>query len=215
MLRGDRIVAERFETMAKGQAERLIDLLATLLAERDLVFGNLDAVAVGSGPGNFTGIRIAVSAARGLALGLGVPAIGVSAFEVLHAAHGRPGETRHLVSLPHRSGYYLQEMAEGLAVGRPCDVPGADPDHALPRLVDPAATVVLGENAADLAARIERAQERPAGWRAASLNPQDQSAWIARIAASRIAAPGPRPAPIYVRSADAAPPRDPAPLILP
>ncbi len=69
------------EEMARGQGERLMPLLEEVLASCDLGWDDLDALGVGVGPGNFTGIRISVSAARGLALGLGIPAVGVSMFD--------------------------------------------------------------------------------------------------------------------------------------
>lgn len=81
LLRGDTVLATRHEDMARGQAERLIPLLEELLAEAGTTWRALSALGVGIGPGNFTGIRIGVSAARGLALGLGVPAVGVSGCE--------------------------------------------------------------------------------------------------------------------------------------
>ncbi|MFC3612398.1 tRNA (adenosine(37)-N6)-threonylcarbamoyltransferase complex dimerization subunit type 1 TsaB [Lutimaribacter marinistellae] len=80
LLRGETIVACMAEEMAKGQAERLIPLLEEVLATGEARWSDLSAIGVGVGPGNFTGIRIAVSAARGLALGLGVPAVGVDGF---------------------------------------------------------------------------------------------------------------------------------------
>lgn len=83
LLRRDKIVATRSEPMTRGQAERLMPLLEELLTQNDETWQSLDAIGVGIGPGNFTGIRISVSAARGLALGLGVPAVGVSGFEAL------------------------------------------------------------------------------------------------------------------------------------
>ncbi len=83
LLRGDQIVATRSEPMTRGQAERLMPLLEELLTQASETWQSLDAIGVGIGPGNFTGIRISVSAARGLALGLGVPAVGVSGFEAL------------------------------------------------------------------------------------------------------------------------------------
>ena len=64
-------------------------------------------IGVGTGPGNFTGLRIAVSAARGLALARGIPAIGVSTFEVIH--HGAPGA---LAGVPAPRGQ-LYVMAPG------------------------------------------------------------------------------------------------------
>lgn len=90
VLQGDRILASAVEPMAKGQAERLLTLAQELLIKTAMQMGDLDAIGVGVGPGNFTGIRIAVSAARGLALGLGIPAIGVTAFEALRLGTSGP-----------------------------------------------------------------------------------------------------------------------------
>ncbi|WP_170606053.1 tRNA (adenosine(37)-N6)-threonylcarbamoyltransferase complex dimerization subunit type 1 TsaB [Ruegeria arenilitoris] len=83
LLRGTEILASRAEAMQRGQAERLMPLLQEILSDAALAWNDLDAVGVGTGPGNFTGIRISVSAARGLALGLNVPAVGVTGFEAL------------------------------------------------------------------------------------------------------------------------------------
>lgn len=78
-------IVTRAETMVRGQAERLMPLLDELLQVEGMRFGDLGRIGVGTGPGNFTGIRISVAAARGLALGLGVPAIGVSCLAALRA----------------------------------------------------------------------------------------------------------------------------------
>ncbi|WP_424985951.1 tRNA (adenosine(37)-N6)-threonylcarbamoyltransferase complex dimerization subunit type 1 TsaB [Microbulbifer sp. S227A] len=78
LLSGGRITVARLEVMQRGQAERLMPLLHEVLDEGGLTWRDLTAIGVGVGPGNFTGIRIAVSAARGLALGLGIPAVGVN-----------------------------------------------------------------------------------------------------------------------------------------
>ncbi len=89
LLSGDRLW-QRHEAMEKGQAERLIPLLQDLLAEAGLDWPEVTALAVGTGPGNFTGVRIAVAAARGLALALAVPAIGVTRLEALAEGLPRP-----------------------------------------------------------------------------------------------------------------------------
>lgn len=83
VLHGDDIIASAIEPMAKGQAERILTLAQELLVQTNTQMDDLTAIGVGIGPGNFTGIRIAVSAARGLAMGLGIPAIGVNAFDTL------------------------------------------------------------------------------------------------------------------------------------
>lgn len=87
LLSGDRILASKREEMTRGQAERLMPLLEECLREADLAWADLTAIGVGIGPGNFTGIRIAVSAARGLALALDIPAVGVDGFD----AREKPG----------------------------------------------------------------------------------------------------------------------------
>ncbi|NVK14845.1 MAG: tRNA (adenosine(37)-N6)-threonylcarbamoyltransferase complex dimerization subunit type 1 TsaB [Rhodobacteraceae bacterium] len=90
LLRGDAVLASRLEEMSRGQAERLMPLLEEVLAEGGATWADLDAIGVGIGPGNFTGIRIAVSAARGLALGLEIPAVGVDGFEARTAEGSLP-----------------------------------------------------------------------------------------------------------------------------
>ncbi|MEL6467593.1 MAG: tRNA (adenosine(37)-N6)-threonylcarbamoyltransferase complex dimerization subunit type 1 TsaB [Pseudomonadota bacterium] len=81
LVHGKDVLAAVGEEMARGQAERLIGLLEEVLEGAGRHWSDLDALGVGVGPGNFTGIRIAVSAARGLALGLDIPAVGVSLFD--------------------------------------------------------------------------------------------------------------------------------------
>jgi N6-L-threonylcarbamoyladenine synthase len=90
VLRGEQILASATEPMAKGQAERLLTLVAEVMEELDLPMSELDAIGVGIGPGNFTGIRIAVSAARGLALALDIPAVGVNAFDAARLGADTP-----------------------------------------------------------------------------------------------------------------------------
>jgi len=215
LLCGGQIVAQRHEPMAKGQGERLFALIQQVLDDQGAVWAELDAIAVGTGPGNFTGTRIAVAAARGLALGLGIPAIAVSSFEVLHHAHTRRGEARHLISLAQRHGYDLHALYLGRLTGVPMAMPLSDPSRAAPSLDDPDETVVLGENAGDIARLVEQAQGRPMAYRDCALPGADIAAHIAQVAAARLGQHTPRPAPLYVRAPDAAPPRDPAPVIVP
>ena len=178
LLQGDRVLVQRHEDMGRGQAERLFPLLEELLAAAGIGWADLSVIGCGIGPGNFTGIRIAVAAARGLALSLGIPAVGVGAAEA--AAHGLPRPCR--VMLPARQGEVIwQDFGTGQA-GGPRQAPADDlpPGPApLPPAMPPAEA-------------------------------------IARIAAARRDQPGlQRPAPVYLRPADAAPARDRGPLILP
>jgi tRNA threonylcarbamoyl adenosine modification protein YeaZ len=103
LLSGDAVIAHTVEEMKKGQAERLMFILEELLQLHRLAYAELDALAVGTGPGNFTGIRIGVSAARGLALGLGIPAYGVNGFE--QRAILDPSAIVHSITAPRGQRY--------------------------------------------------------------------------------------------------------------
>lgn len=194
LLSGGEIVAARTEAILTGQAERLVPMLEELLAERRLAWNGVGALAVGIGPGNFTGVRISVAAARGLALALGIPAIGVSAFEVMAGAEqDRAGPV--LVSIPApRELSYVQPFLAGAPSAPPLLVDPA----GLQRGTGATASHVVGYRAAEIARQIG-ASCHECGFPAFAET-------LARRAARRLAggeAPA-RPAPLYVRPADAA-----------
>ncbi len=195
LLSGDRLLILRHEAMDKGQAERLIPLLDEVLTEGGVAWSDLSAVAVGTGPGNFTGVRIAVAAARGLALSLSIPALGVTALEARAYALPRP---LAVVEDARRGEVYLQEFAPDADDARVTTVAALPLECALDRFTGSAA---------------EAAAAATGG--TALLQPVALVEAIARIAATRLETPQPRPAPFYLRGADAAPPSDPPPVILP
>ena len=175
LLSGNEILCETCEEMGRGQAERLFPLLEDLLASAGADWSDLARIGVGTGPGNFTGIRISVSAARGLALALDIPAVGVSLFEVIAA---EMAGTRHLPAVPApRDQLYIKPTSEA------------------PRLVQDAEA---------------RAMDLPLTWPPA---PTHLAGVIARLAA-RADRPLSPPAPLYIRPADAALPREAPPAIL-
>jgi len=188
---GGRLLVSREEPMATGQSERLMPFLLDCLAGAGLGWRDLGRIAVGTGPGNFTGVRIAVAAARGLALGLGRPAIGVDRFAATAYGLGQPV----MVALDARQG----NVAVRATGGAPFLL---GPDDALPPEVAP--LPVVGDGA-------DRLGLRATGPRLTQPLPLAEA--IARIAAA-LPLPQPRPAPVYLRPADAAPARDPAPRIL-
>ena len=102
LYRGKENIRTEIEFMAKGQAEALMSFLNKLLAVSSLNWSDLSKIGVCTGPGNFTGIRISVSAARGLALGLEIPAIGVTSFEATLYGRG----DKNLALLPANKGFY-------------------------------------------------------------------------------------------------------------
>lgn len=195
LVSGDRVLAARSEEMGRGQAERLMPMLEEMLAGAKFGWRDLAAIGVGTGPGNFTGVRVSVAAARGLAVALKIPAIGISGFEA-GAALARKGGAASgpvWVAIPAPQGMvHLWRSADDRAVvttdgaGAPvlrADGEGAPPDAALIRLAD--------------------------------ADPRDLAIAIAGLAGRRRHEALPRPAPLYLRPADAAPSRDAAPVILP
>ena len=84
--RGGAVVAHRLEAMSRGQSERLVPMLEEVMGEAGLAYHELDAIAVTRGPGGFTGVRIGLATARGLALAWGRPLIAVSTLEAVAAA---------------------------------------------------------------------------------------------------------------------------------
>ena len=184
------IIASVREEMAKGQAERLMTLLEEVLTGAGLTWRDLGGLAVGIGPGNFTGIRIAVSAARGLALGLGKPAFGVTQFEALAYGHPRP---LIVAEDARRGSVYVQGF-------------GAGPDAAALMTLEEARPFVQHLPVIGSAAGLLEAPQV-----LAPLHPLADA--IALVAAGRDGMQ-PRSAPFYLRAADAAPPSDPPPVIL-
>jgi tRNA threonylcarbamoyladenosine biosynthesis protein TsaB len=93
VLSDGRIAAERFAAMERGQAEALLPMIRDAMAEAGLDWAGLDAIATTVGPGSFTGVRLGLSAARGLALASDRPILPLTAFEALAAGlvpDGRP-----------------------------------------------------------------------------------------------------------------------------
>ncbi|QBX33734.1 tRNA (adenosine(37)-N6)-threonylcarbamoyltransferase complex dimerization subunit type 1 TsaB [Paracoccus liaowanqingii] len=182
LLQGGALVAARHEDMAKGQAERLMPMLEELLVEAGLGWRDLDVIGVGTGPGNFTGIRVGVAAARGLAVALRIPAIGVGAPEALAFGQVRPCR----VVIPGRRGEVIWQ-----------DFTADDPKAPAESRPQQAAADALPPGPAPAAPVVGIAEG------------------VARLAALRSDSPQPRPAPQYLRAADAAPAREAPPVILP
>jgi tRNA threonylcarbamoyl adenosine modification protein YeaZ len=194
LLRGQ-VVAEAREEMAKGQAERLMPMIEEMLGRARFGWGDLAGIAVGVGPGNFTGIRISVAAARGLALGLGVPAVGVTALEAVAFC----GAGRMRVATPSsRGAVYLQDF-DG-------DTPLSDAREAAPTDSDfwpDQGCALVGDW-----------PEPPDGRAVLRPGAAERVRAIAHIGAVRVAQAAPLPVPFYLRAPDAAPPSDPPPVLL-
>lgn len=128
--------------MHKGQAERLAPMVGEAIAAAGIGFTQLDRIAVTTGPGSFTGVRVGLSFARALALALGKPCIGVSTLEALALGAGAAGLRAAVIETPGAAYGALYEdgaplaapspiergahatLFAGLANGRPCVTAG-------------------------------------------------------------------------------------------
>ena len=120
------VLAERSETMERGQAEALLPMIGAALDTARLEARALERIAVTLGPGSFTGLRTGLAAARGLALAWDIPVTGVTSFEAAAAAVADSAAREPLLIAleSKRAELYLQIFAEDGA-GEPALVPRA------------------------------------------------------------------------------------------
>jgi len=197
---GDRLLAQRFEPMATGQAERLAPMVRETMADARLNFGALDRIATTVGPGTFTGLRIGLSFARGLSLALGVPVVGISTLRAIAANITANPERLSILSAidARRGNCYLQLFTPDLAPltdGRACSLTEAS------LLVPEGRYLSVGSAASALISYVDRARTT-----LLKADTQDLStaASVARLAS--LEEPGALPPePLYLRQPDAKP----------
>jgi len=101
--------------VGRGHAEHILEMVDTVLRQAGMTLAMLDGIAASVGPGSFTGVRIGVSVAQGLAFGAGLPAVGVNTLEALAWPAIRDGATQVLACLDARMG----ELYWGCFVAHP------------------------------------------------------------------------------------------------
>lgn len=147
---GDIVAHSLSREMVRGQAEALMPMVTDVMRGAEADFSDLDLIAVTIGPGSFTGLRTGLAAARGLALALAIPLIGVTTTEAIALEARRavaPNDDRRITVVlnTRRKDLYVQHFAVGL-------VPLGAPEAALPKEIAQAAStesVIFAGDATD------------------------------------------------------------------
>ena len=185
----DEVIGVLHEDMERGQGERLIPAVDELMRASGRSMQELTGVAVAVGPGSFTGVRIALAAARGFGLALNIPVGGVTSFEAAAWGIGQPVQ---VILDTKRGDFYVQGFD---ATGMPTSAPQIRTPESLQSLKDCRAAVGDGAVAAAKVACFE------------VIIPSEPSAVrVGRVALSRLSHPLP-PEPLYLREADVTLPR--------
>lgn len=184
------IAAERSVEMARGQAEAVMPLVAEVLREASLTVADLDRIAVTLGPGSFTGVRIGLAAARGLALAARLPVVGITTLEAVFEtiAPEWRGEGPVIVVLDGGRPDLFVQMFDGSGKGGPLFslLPEEAPDRLPPGML-----TFAGNGAARLVAALPGRDITDLGC------PAPSAGRLALVATTQPAPPH-RPEPVYL-----------------
>ena len=186
--------------MLRGHAEALLPLIARVMERSGLDFAALDRIAVTTGPGSFTGLRVGIAAARGIALAASKPAVGLTTLAAFAAPLIAADDSLPVVVAidARHDQVYLQVFGPG---GRTIVTPRLAPLREALRVAATGAPRLVGTAAELLAAAW------PAGERAPSLVDARRAPdidWVARLGAAADETGAP-PKPFYLRAPDAQP----------
>jgi tRNA threonylcarbamoyladenosine biosynthesis protein TsaB len=193
------VLASETAPMTRGHAEALMPLIGRVMDGAVIDFDVLDRIAVTVGPGSFTGLRVGIAAARGLALASGKPAIGLSTLASFAAPLIAEDDARQVVAAidARHAQVYLQVFGRG---GRSLVTPRLAPLRDAVRSATGDSAVIVGSAAAKLATVWPREVDAP-------LSVEQREApdigWVARLGAAAEGY-GP-PKPLYLRAPDARP----------
>lgn len=120
LTRDGKTLAQMSDPMTRGQAERLAPMVRDLVRQAGIAFRDIDRIAVTTGPGSFTGVRVGLSFARALALALGKPCLGVSTLEALALEQGEDGLRAAVIETPGAA--YLALYKDGASLIAPTGI---------------------------------------------------------------------------------------------
>jgi len=194
------IVASESLPMIRGHAEALMPLLRRVMDQAELTFADIDRIAVTTGPGSFTGLRVGIAAARGIALAAGKPVVGLSTLSAYAAPYMTPNDRFPVVAAidARHAHVYLQVFAPG---GRIIMAPRLAPLSDAVRAAAEISACIVGSAAQAVAAALSDADAAPA---LVDPRPAPDIAWVARLGAVVAEGQSP-PKPQYLRAPDAQP----------
>ncbi len=198
LARDGELLAHRFELMRAGHAERLLPQIMEVMEEAAAEMADLTHLAVTVGPGTFTGTRIALSTARGMALALEVPIIGVTTLEAVAAAMEERAGTVRVAAFDAKRGELYLQVFEGESL-EPLTEPLCHSHEDAAQVVRGAAgdnRIRIAGTGTGILAGLLPAAELP------NVSAHPDAVVIARIAKDRKPAPGPV-SPLYLRAPDA------------
>jgi tRNA threonylcarbamoyladenosine biosynthesis protein TsaB len=199
------VIAQESQAMKRGHAEALMPLIARVMKVSGVVFAALDRIAATTGPGSFTGLRVGLSAARGIALAAGKPVVGVTTLTAFAAPivsqNGEHHPVLAAIDARHDHLYFQMVGGDGSSLIKPQVAPIAEALDAArfgaPYLVGNAAKILADRWPADAPPPVRIDQQAApdiawVAWLGAALNPESAPA-----------------RPYYLRAPDAKPPKDP------
>jgi tRNA threonylcarbamoyladenosine biosynthesis protein TsaB len=199
-----KLIAQESQAMKRGHAEALMPLIARVIEQSGIAFAVLDRIAVTTGPGSFTGLRVGLSAARGIALAANKPVVGLTTLTAYAAPLvSENGEHPVISAIDARHDHvYLQAVSgDGSSLIRP-HVASIEEALGAARFGAP----YLVGNAAKILADRWPAHASPPF--TVDAQPAPDIAWVAWLGAA--VSPNTAPArPFYLRAPDAKPAKDP------
>ena len=197
----NKVVAQESVAMKRGHAEALMPLIARVMKQSGIAFADLDRIAATTGPGSFTGLRVGLSAARGIALAANKPAVGITTLTAFAAPHvSEHGENPIVSAIDARHEHVYLQVVTGH--GEPLLTPRVAPIAEALATSRFGAPHLAGNAANILAERWPKDASPP-------LKVDQQAApdivWVAWLAAAVDPAVA-TPRPFYLRAPDAKPP---------
>lgn len=194
------MIASESLPMMRGHAEALLPLLQRVMDEANLNYPDIDRIAVTTGPGSFTGVRVGIAAARGIALAADRPAVGVSTLSAYAAPHIAADDKVPVVAAidARHAQVYLQSFGPG---GRTFTAPRLATLHEAVLAASEAPSCIVGSAAQLVADALAEAGVATA---AVDARAAPDIAWVARMGAV-IGQEQQPPKPQYLRAPDAQP----------